>query len=66
MDKKQTAVDLSGLSDQDISAIETEAKKRGLSFDEACKQILLDRSKELQKRGVLSPIARLFRFQVAH
>lgn len=64
MNKNQTAIDLSGLSEQELSAIETEADKRGVSFDEACKQILLDRSKELQKRGRLNPIARLFRFHV--
>lgn len=66
MNNKETAVDLSGLSAQDISAIESEAQRLGLSFDDACKQILLQRAKELQKRGRLSPIARLFRFQVAH
>jgi predicted DNA binding CopG/RHH family protein len=66
MQNKETAVDLSGLSDQDISAIESEAHRRGLSFDETCKQILRERSQELQKRGRLNPIARLFRFQVVH
>lgn len=66
MHNKETAVDLSGLSEQDISAIESEAQRRGVAFEEACKQILLERSKELQKRGRLNPIARLFRFQVVH
>ncbi len=66
MNNKETAVDLSGLSEQDISAIESEAQRRGLSFDDACKQILRERSQELQKRARLNPIARLFRFQVVH
>jgi flagellar hook-basal body complex protein FliE len=60
-----TPVDLSGLSDAEYLAIENEAKERGVSFDEAFKQMIKETSQRLQKRSKLTPIARLFRFPSA-
>lgn len=58
-----TAIDLTSLSDEDYSAIESEAQARGLPLDDAAKQMLREHSRNLQKRARLNPIARLFRFQ---
>jgi hypothetical protein len=44
-----TAVDLESLTDDEYRAIELEAIKRGVSFDEALKQMLLEVSRRVQK-----------------
>lgn len=55
--------DLTGVDPCVIDAIEEEAKVRGVSFDEAVKQMLIEHSRQLQsqqKRRIPSLIARLF------
>jgi hypothetical protein len=55
--------DLTGLDSSVLDAIEEEAKARGISFEDAVKQILIDRSRQLQskqKRLIPSLIGRLF------
>lgn len=63
MIQPNTAIDLSSFEEQDIRAIEIEAQRHGVSFDDACLRMLLEHSRQLQKRARLNPIARLFRFQ---
>lgn len=60
-----TPVDLSTLDAQEIDAIKKEAMRRGVTFDDACKQMLVEHSRQLQKRARLSPLARLMGFRVA-
>ncbi|MDL5036822.1 hypothetical protein QRD40_10735 [Comamonas sp. Y6] len=55
--------DLEGLDPKALDAIEAEAKARGISFDEAVKQMLIEHSRQLQSqqmRRIPSLIARLF------
>lgn len=66
MNQKLQAVDLSGLTDAEYLAIENEAKKQGISFDEAMKFAIQQASKKLQVRARLNPVARLFRFSRVH
>ncbi|CAN7495228.1 hypothetical protein LJR074_003410 [Acidovorax sp. LjRoot74] len=66
MTKQPTPIDLSGLSEQALSAIESEAKRRCVSFDDACLQMLVEHSRQLQRRARLNPLARLFRFPSAN
>ena len=44
----ETAVSLDGFERQDIAALEREAMQRGISLDEACKQLLLERAREIR------------------
>lgn len=46
---QNTAIDLDGLTDDEYRAIELEAIKRGVSFDEALKQMLLEVSRRIQR-----------------
>ncbi len=55
-----TPVDLSGFADAEIDAIETEALRRGISFDDCCKQLLLEHSRQLQKKARVCPLRRFF------
>ncbi|CAN7188899.1 hypothetical protein [Acidovorax sp. LjRoot117] len=66
MSKQTTPIDLSGLSEQDLSAIESEATRRGISFDDECLRMLVEHSRQLQRRARLNPLARLFRFPSAN
>ena len=47
--KDETEVSLDGFDAQDIDALQKIADERGLSFDEACKQLLLERARKLRK-----------------
>lgn len=66
MTQEQQAINLSALSESDYSAIESEALRRGVSIEEACKQILLEKARVLRGRSRLTTVARLFRFARAH
>lgn len=59
----QVPYDLTGLDSSVIRAIEKEASERGVSFEEAMKQMLLEHSRQLQRQQkscIPSFIARLF------
>lgn len=66
MNQKQIHVDLSGLTDAEYLAIEDEAKKQGIPFDEAVKYAILQGSRSLRNRARLNPVARLLRFSRVH
>lgn len=66
MQATDTLVDLSGLAPQEIDALEIEAKKRGLSLEDACKQLLIEHARELRKRPRLTRLGRLLRFPIAN
>lgn len=55
-----TEIPLDGFTKQDIEALEKIAKERSISFDEACKQLLLKRSRELRADRGPGLFARLF------
>lgn len=59
-DEVVAQIDLNGFSQQDIEAIEKVANDRGLSFDDACLQLLLERSRELRADRGPGLFARLF------
>ena len=59
------AISSEGFSREDIEAIQHEALKHGVSFNEACKLLIKERAKQVSK-GKLNPIARLFRFATVH
>lgn len=59
-------VDLSDFGESEIAAIEAVATRLNVSFDEACKQMLRQHSREVQGLPRLSPIARLLRFCSVH
>ncbi len=61
-----TTVDLQDLADEDIDAIEKEALRRGISFDDCCKQMLLEHSRKLQKQARECPLRRFFGTSRAH
>ena len=59
----QVPYDLTGLDSSVIRAIEKEAYERGVSFEEAMKQMLVEHSRRLQmqqKRLIPNLIGRLF------
>lgn len=45
-----TSVDLSGLSDEEYAAINNEAVRRGVSFDEAASSLLLKHARKLRQQ----------------
>ena len=59
-------IDLSGLTDAEYIAIENEATRQGISFDDALKQAIQSVSRRLQKQAENKPSTRLFGFQNAH
>lgn len=59
-------IDFSGLAQQDIDAIKEIAKDRGVSLEDACKQILLERARELRSNRGQGLFARLFGIGVVH
>ncbi|CAN7593988.1 hypothetical protein LJR039_004338 [Pseudorhodoferax sp. LjRoot39] len=48
-----------GFDAQDIQAIKDEATRLGVSFDEACKQFLLQRSRQIRRGQRMSVIGKL-------
>lgn len=66
MTKEQPAINIPELPDTAYSAIESEALRRGVSVEEACLQILLEKSRALRERPRLTTVARLFRFARVH
>lgn len=56
---RETPIDLSSLTDDEYSAIELEAIKRGVSFDEAMKQMVRETSRRLQRALPQPPRNRL-------
>lgn len=56
------AVDLRGLTDEEYSAINTEAIRRGISFDELASRQLAEHARKLRARVRTGGIAQLFRF----
>lgn len=61
-----TPVSLDGFSDQDIEHIQSEADRRGCTFDDAMKQIMLERIRSMRNRPLSQKVARLFRFPTVH
>lgn len=59
-------IDLSGFADEDIEAIEVIANQRGISFDEAIKQVLKEEIKKRREKANNGLIARLLRFRGAN
>lgn len=66
MPTQDNLIDLSSLTDAEYLAIDNEAKRLGISFDDAMKRAIQETSRELQARMSLNPVARLFRFSKAH
>lgn len=66
MTQRQIEIDLSGLTDAEYAAIESEATRLGVSFEDALKQILLNISRKLQKQAQKPAATRLFGFSRAH
>jgi hypothetical protein len=70
MEKKmphaEIEIDLSCFSAEDLAAIEAIAVQRGISFDEAVKQIALEEIKRRRKLPQKRTLARVFRFRSAH
>ncbi|GAB2471916.1 hypothetical protein GCM10027082_24290 [Comamonas humi] len=62
MHHTETALDLSTATNQELEAINSRAKKDGVSFDEAAKRMLLEHAAQLRAKGRLNPVAKLFRF----
>lgn len=62
----ETPVDLSGYSQKDLDFIRAEAAKRRCSFDEAMKQIMLERIRVMRKRPIRQALAELFGFPTVH
>ncbi|WP_156473287.1 hypothetical protein [Pseudorhodoferax sp. Leaf265] len=50
-----------GFDAQDIQAIKDEATRLGISFDEACKQILLERARQIRRTPRMSVLGKLIR-----
>jgi len=61
----ETPVALTGATDQQIQAIENEARKRGVSVDDAMKQMLLEHADQLITDRRFGGIGRLLRFPLA-
>ncbi|WP_336695657.1 hypothetical protein [Delftia acidovorans] len=59
-------IDLEGFAEEDIEAIETIASERGISFDEAVKQLLQEHIKKRREKAKKGVLARLFRFPGAN
>lgn len=55
-------IDLEGFAEEDIAAIETVAAERGISFDDAVKQLLLEDIKKRREKAKKGVLARLFGF----
>lgn len=62
----ETQIDLSGYGKQDIAFIREEAMKRDCSFDEAAKQIMLERIRQMRQQPQQPVLAKLFRFLTVH
>lgn len=60
-----TPVDLQSLPDEDYAAINNEAVRRGVSFDEVASSMLQEHAKKLRARARTGGIAQLFRFAKA-
>ena len=61
-----TSVSLEGFTQQDLEDIQREADRRGCTFEEAMKQIMLERIRSMRKRTLPQAIAHLFRFPTVH
>lgn len=61
-----TEISFEGFELQDIAAIEREAEERGISFDEACTQLLLERARHLRAPRKKGLIQYLFGNRAAH
>lgn len=59
-------IDLSGLAEEDVEAIESIAAERGVPRDEAIKQIFLEEIKKRREKANKGLIARLLRFRGAN
>lgn len=66
MPHAEIEIDLSCFSTEDLAAIEAIAVQRGISFDEAIKQIALEEIKRRRKLPQKRTLARVFRFRSAH
>lgn len=64
--KNETRVDLRDATETELRAIEEEAERTGLSFDDALKSLLRKHAQELRKQPRLSPVARLFGSREVH
>lgn len=62
----ETEISLEGFDLQDIAALEKEAEERGVSLDEACKQLLLERAHSLRNPQPIGLLQRLFGNRAAH
>ena len=62
------AISSEGFEPEDIEAIQHEALKHGITFNEACNRLVRERAKQVAQasKGRLNPIARLFRFATVH
>lgn len=64
--KDIAAVDLQGFSDKELSAIESEAIRRGVSFDEAVKQLLIEHARNAKAKKRETPIWKRYSFPGVH
>ena len=64
-DELIAALDLRTATTKQIRAIEKKARRDGVTFNEAAKNMLLEAAEKQERRG-LSPIAALFSFARAH
>lgn len=62
----ETPVSLEGFELQDIAALEKVAEDRGISFDEACRQLLQEHARSLRKSQPKGLLQRLFGNRAAH
>jgi hypothetical protein len=62
----ETEVSLEGFELQDIAALEKVAEDRGISFDEACAQLLQEHARSLRNPQPKSLFRRLFGNRAAH
>jgi hypothetical protein len=62
----ETEIPLEGFELQDIAAIEREAEERGISFDEACSQLLLEQARRIRTPRKKGLIQYLFGTRAAH